>query len=650
MRTVVALVALAGGLLAAPLRAQDGPTLATSAVFEASRSQFDWSDTGDFDDAMRGLVAAYPDREIRAADGRVVWRFPDAAAMRATPAPPTVHPLLWRQQQLNAISGLFRVADGVYQLRGFDLANMTIIEGQRGVIVVDPLTSTEVSAAGLEFYYTHRPRRPVSAVIYTHSHVDHFGGVRGVVSPEQVASGQVPIYAPANFLTEALAENLTAGNAMLRRTIYYSGLMLQPGPFGSIGAGLGPGVANGTQSFIAPTQEIAGPLVTRTIDGVDFVFMDAGGTEAPSEFVFFLPQTGVLDVAEVAVHTMHNVLTPRGAKVRDAGLWARVIGQMMARFGGDTQVLIGQHHWPTWGQQSAMTFLATQRDTYQAVHDRALHLANRGVTLREIGDAMERPPALADQFAVQDHYGTFGSAGRATYQYYLGWYDGNPAHLNPLPSTESAAREVAYMGGAAAVLERARADFATGDYRWVAEVLDKVIFADPTNVEARQLQAQVLTQLGYQQSSATWRNVYLTAARELREGVLPIPPAARSAEYLATMSAPMLLDYAGIALSPERSQDVLLALDLTFSDLGESHRVTVEGGLLHHAPASESAAPAAASLRLDRATFDAMLAQRLTLADAVSSGQVTLTGDGTAATRFFALFDRFAPDFPIVTP
>ena len=578
----------------------------------------------------------------------MVWRFADPAALRAQAAPPTVHPLLWRQQQLNAISGLFRVAEGVYQLRGFDLGNMTIIEGASGVIVVDPLTSVEVSHAALEFYFAHRPRRPVSAVIYTHSHMDHFGGARGVVSPEQVASGAVPVIAPAGFQAEAVSENLTAGNAMLRRTIYYSGLMLQPGPFGSVGAGLGPGVANGTQSYIAPTQEIAGPLATRTIDGVDFVFMDAGGTEAPAEFVFFLPQTGVLNVAEVAVHTMHNVLTPRGAKVRDAGRWWQVIQAMMDQFGADTQVLIGQHHWPSWGHEAAMAHLSAQRDTYKAVHDGALHLANQGVTLAEMSDAMERPEELAGQFAVQDHYGTFGSAGRATYQYYLGWYDGNPAHLDALPPADSAARTIAYMGGADAVLARARDDFARGEYRWVAEVLDKVIFADPANTAARELQAQTLTQLAYQQVSATWRNVYLTAARELRGGVVPIPAGARSAEYLATMSAPMLLDYAGIALSPERSADEELAVDFSFTDLGgESWRVEVDHGLLRYAPA---VAGTTTRLELDRATFDALLAQRLTLAEAQAAGRVTLTGDAATATRLFALFDRFAPNFEIIAP
>lgn len=639
--------------LAGTARAQDAAAPATLARFDAAQARFDWADMADFDAALRGRIARYPDSEIRDVNGRVVWRFANEDALRAASAPPTVHPLLWRQQQLNVISGLFQVAEGVYQVRGFDLANMTIVEGRRGVIVVDPLTSVETARAALEFYFAHRPRRPVSAVIYTHSHMDHFGGVRGVVSPEQVASGEVPVIAPAGFLKEAISENLTAGNAMLRRTIYYSGAMLPAGPLGSMGAGLGPGVGNGSQSFIAPTQEIAGPLATQTIDGVEFVFMAANGTEAPSEFVFFLPQTGVLDVSEVAVRTMHNVLTPRGAKARDAALWWQAIDAMISRFGAQTQVLIGQHHWPAWGNAAALDHLASQRDLYKAVHDRSLHLANSGATLGEIGDAMTRPERLAGRFSAQDHYGTFSAAGKATYQYYLGWYDGNPAHLDPLPGAESAARYVEYMGGADAVLARARADFAAGNFRWVAEVLDRVIFADPANAQAKELQAQTLTQLGYQQSSATWRNVYLTAARELRGGIVPIPAGARAADYLASMTAPMLLDYAGVALSPTRAAGERLALDITFTDLGERYRVTVSDGLLLYAPASAASAETApdAGLTLDRAAFDRLLARRTSVADAVRAGSVTISAGGSAAAeRFFALFDQFAPDFPIVTP
>lgn len=643
---MLAAVLLAGAR--SPVQAQDSATDPTTAIYADALERFDWSDTDDFAAARRGLIARYPETEIRGERGNVVWRFRDDEAMRDAPAPPTVHPLLWRQQQLNAIHGLFEVTEGIYQLRGFDLANMTIIEGNSGIIVVDPLTSTEVSAAALELYYAHRPRRPVVTVIYTHSHMDHFGGVAGVVSREDVAAGRVEVIAPGNFLHEAVSENVTAGNAMLRRTIYYSGIMAGEGEYGSVGAGLGPGVSNGTQSFIAPTLEIAEPLVTRMIDGVEFVFMSANGTEAPSEFVFFLPEHGVLDVAEVAVRTTHNVLTPRGAKARDAALWWQVIDRMLTEFGADTRILIGQHHWPEWTNEDATAHLAAQRDLYKAIHDRALHLTNSGMTLDEMGDAAELPPGLASVWSVQDYYGTFGSGAAATYQFYLGWYDGNPARLDRLPQAQSAARYVEYMGGADAILSRAEIDFAAGDYRWVAEVLDRLVFAEPDNAAARELQARTLTQLGYQQVSATWRNVYLTAARELRQGVVPIPPGARSRDYLAVMTAPMLLDYAGIALSPERSAAADIDIVLEFTDLQESYYVSVEGGLLRYRPyAGENAQ---ANIALDRAAFDALLTGRMTLDEAIETAGVANGGSRQRAEMFFRLFDSFTPDFNIVTP
>lgn len=640
------------GMAPFPAWAQTGgaqpATEATTQVLQDGLLGFDWSDRSDFDAALRGLEARYPEPVILGASGQVSWRFRDDLGMRDAPPPPTVHPLLWRQQQLNSIHGLFRVTDRVWQLRGFDLANMTIIEGDSGIIVVDPLTTVEVAEAALELYFAHRGNRPVMAMIYTHSHMDHFGGARGVVSPEDVAEGRVKIIAPRDFTREAISENVSAGNAMLRRTIYYSGLMLPEGPEGSVGAGLGPGVSNGRQSFVPPTEELQEDLTERTIDGVQFVFMSANGTEAPSEFVFFLPQFGVLDVSEVAVRTMHNVLTPRGAKVRDAALWWQTIDRMITQFGSQTEVLIGQHHWPAWGQEAVLSHLTNQRDLYKSVHDRTLHMANSGATMTEIGAAIERPAGLAGDWAAQDNYGTFGSAGRATYQYYLGWYDGNPAHLDPLPQSESAANYVAYMGGAEAILSRARADFAEGRYQWVAEVLARVIFADPANVEARELQARTLTQLGYQQISATWRNVYLTAARELRQGVQPIPPGARAEDFLANMSPEMLLDYAGIALSPERSVGRSLTVNLDFGAAEGMFAVSIADGLLHYRPGQ--AQDAGASLRVSKATFDRLLTQRVSIADAAAQGLITVEGDAAATAEFFTLFDIFRPDFNIVTP
>jgi alkyl sulfatase BDS1-like metallo-beta-lactamase superfamily hydrolase len=648
MRASTTGLGLALAALALPVAAQDiaPPSAHTLAVYSDAGSQLDWEDERDFEAAERGLIARYPQAQVPGQDGNPVWTFPDYEALRHAPPPEGVHPVLWRQARLNAANGLFEVVPGVYQLRGFDLANMTVIEGESGVIVVDPLTSVEAARAALELYYAHRPRRPVSAVIYTHSHMDHYGGVRGVVNEADVDAGRVQIIAPEGFLTEAVSENVTAGNAMLRRTIYYSGIMVPPGQRGATGAGLGPGISNGVQSFIAPTQEIPEPGATRDIDGVTFVFRTANDTEAPAEMMFHLPQFGVLDVAEVATRTVHNVLTPRGAQVRDAARWWQAIDSVLAEFGGEAQVMIASHHWPSWGEAAIREQLENQRDFYKFAHDRALALANRGANMDEIAAQMQLPPSLASQWTLQDYYGTLGSAGRAVFQRYLGWYDGNPANLNRLPQVASARRTLAYMGGAEAVLARARADYAAGDYQWVAQVLNTLIFAEPENAAARELQADALTQLGYQQVSATWRNVYLTAARELRQGVVPIPTAARSNDFLSQMSASMLFDYAGIALSTERAAGVTTALVIAIA--GEAPMlVEVDDGLLRYAPANGEDATAIA---LDKRTLDALLARRTSVAQAVESGDLSISGDMAQVEAFFALFDTFSPSFNLVTP
>ncbi len=636
--------------LAVPAAAQEvpAPTAHTLEVYRNAGSQLDWTDERDFDAAERGLIARYPDAQVLAEDGSVVWTFPDYEALRNAPPPAGVHPVLWRQSRLNAANGLFEVVPGIYQLRGFDLANMTVIEGESGVIVVDPLTSVEIARAALELYYAHRPRRPVTAVIYTHSHMDHYGGVRGVVDEADVRAGRVQIVAPANFLHEAVSENVTAGNAMLRRTIYYSGIMVPPQQRGATGAGLGPGVSNGVQSFIAPTQEIPKPGATREIDGITFVFRTANDTEAPSEMMFYLPQFGVLDIAEVATRTVHNVLTPRGAQVRDTARWWQAIDAVLAEFGGEADVMIGSHHWPSWGEAAIREQLDNQRDFYKFAHDRALALANRGANMDEIAAQMQLPSSLAGQWTLQDYYGTLGSAGRAVFQRYLGWYDGNPANLDPLPQVEAAQRTLAYMGGADAVLARARQDYAAGDYQWVAQVLNTLVFAEPDNVEARALQADALTQLGYQQVSATWRNVYLTAARELRHGVVPIPTGARSGDFLSQMSAAMLFDYAGIALSAERAAGVDLALVVDLA--GEQPMlVEVDDGLLRYRVAAGDGDDAT-TIALSKTTLDALLSRQTSVGEALERGELTVRGDPAKVEKFYALFDPFSPNFNLVTP
>ncbi|MCB2065355.1 MAG: MBL fold metallo-hydrolase [Erythrobacter sp.] len=649
----IALPALAMLLASTAATAQDvpAPTAHTLEVYASAGEHLDWNDERDFAAAERGLIARYPDTRLVADDGHVVWAFPDYQAMRHAPPPEGVHPVLWRQARLNAANGLFEVVPGVYQLRGFDLANMTIVEGDTGIIVIDPLTAVESARAGLELYYAHRPQRPVVAVIYTHSHVDHFGGVRGVVDEADVLAGRVQVIAPAGFLHEAISENVTAGNAMFRRTIYYSGIMVPPEQRGSLGAGLGPGVANGQQTFIAPTEELPEQGGTRVIDGVTFQFRGANGTEAPSELMFYLPQFGVLDVAEVATRTVHNLLTPRGAQVRDAARWWQAIDAVLTEFGGQNgsgaQVMVGSHHWPSWGGPAIREQLENQRDFYKFVHDRSLYLANNGETMDEIAAELQLPPSLASQWTLQDYYGTLGSGGRAVFQRYLGWYDGNPANLNRLPPVDSAQRTIAYMGGADAVLARARADYDAGDYQWVAQVVNQLLFAEPDNLEARALQADALTQLGYQQVSASWRNVYLTAARELRQGVVPIPITARSGDYVTQMSPAMLFDYAGIALSAERSAGARVALVVEAGD-GDPLFAEVRDGLLRYRRAT--GADTATRIVLAKPMLEALLTRRIDVSEAVERDELAIDGDRDTVSAFFDMFDSFTPGFNLVTP
>lgn len=629
------------------LAAGDDASAATAALFNTVSSTFDWNNDKDFENASRGLIARYPDATIKDATGRVIWTFPDFEAMRSQRTPHTVHPILWRQQQLNSANGLFKIADTVYQLRGFDLANMTIIEGETGVIIVDPITSVEASSAALKLYFMHRPRRPVVAVIYTHSHMDHYGGVKGVVAVEDVKAGKVAILAPEGFLEEAVSENVSAGNAMLRRTVYYSGIVLPKGPTGSVGAGLGPGVSSGRLSFIPPTEEIAAAGENRVIDGVEFQFIGANDTEAPAELMFYLPQHKILDIAEVAVRTVHNVLTPRGALVRNSANWWKTIDHVIKTF-SDAEIMIGQHHWPTWGSADIHRYLSDQRDFYKLVHDRALHLTNSGKTMGEIGRDLQRTDRLTRSFTLQDHYGTLSGAGKAVYQRYIGWYDGNPANLDPLPDEDSAKRYVEYMGGAQQILERARRDFEKGEYRWVAEVLNRLLFAEPDNLDARELQAQTLTQLGYQQVSATWRNVYLAAAMELRSGVARFPGGSGIPEFIEAMPPEMLLDFAGIALSPSLAKGKSLSVNIEFGDDNDLYNVSINDGLLNYRTGKSG--NAVADIVLDNLSFNRLLTGQLRFQDAIENKRVKISGDVELADEFFSCFVAFRPDFNIVTP
>jgi alkyl sulfatase BDS1-like metallo-beta-lactamase superfamily hydrolase len=453
-------------------------TPVTRALNRAVLDALPFADRQDFEDAQRGFLGTLPEVEIRNAQGRVVWSLREYAFLAAEDAPPTVNPSLWRQARLNLHNGLFRVVEGIYQIRGFDISNMTLIEGERGVIVIDPLISTETARAGLELYYEHRGRRQVTAVIYTHSHTDHYGGVRGVVDQGEVRAGRVPVIAPDGFMEEIVSESVIAGSPMLRRAQFQFGSTLPKGPRGQVDAGLGKVTSRGTVTLIPPSLVITQPFETHRVDGVEIVFQLAPETEAPAEMHMFYPGLRALNLAENATHNLHNTYPIRGAQVRDANGWAKYLDAALDRFAADAEVVFAQHHWPVWGGERLCDFLGTQRDLYKYLHDQTVRLMNRGLKPAEIAERLALPESLAATWHVRGYYGTLSHNAKAVYQRYLGWYDANPTNLNPLPPVERGRKYVEYMGGAEAARRRAREDLARGEYRFVAEAMSHLVFAD----------------------------------------------------------------------------------------------------------------------------------------------------------------------------
>ncbi|MBA5637642.1 MBL fold metallo-hydrolase [Duganella sp. LX20W] len=618
----------------------------TAAANQAFGAGLPLADRQDFDDAARGLVAVMPDGPYKDANGNVVWQPHEFDFIHGA-APASVNPSLWRQETLNNKHGLYKVSDGIYQLRGFDISNMTLIEGKTGWIVVDPLVSAEMARAGLEFAQQQLGRRPVAAVIYTHGHADHFGGVRGVISEADLAIGKARLIAPDGFMETAVAENVLAGNAMARRAHYHFGMPLDAGPLGNVGTGLGKKVSTGTIGLIAPTDTVARTGQTMDIDGVRFVFQLANGSEAPAEMTFYLPERHALCLAEVVTTNMHNIYTPRGARMRDALGWSKYINEMLDLF-PDAEVGFRSHHWPVWGKDRLRQQLANHRDMYRFLNDQALNLANRGVPFDEIGDAGFFPKGLKTDFSTHGYYGTLSHNLRAVVDYYLGWYDGNPATLNPLTGKARAQHYVAAMGGAKAVLKQARAGYAAGDYRWVAEMLNHLVKADPANQAARQLQADTLEQLGYQSESAIWRNEYLTGARELRDGLKALHVSTQGPDLTRAMSVEMIFDFLAVRLNHEKADGLRLGVNIAFTDTHENYALELSNSVLNNTRGRVLAQPDAA-LTLSRDALFKMLLAKVPLAQLVQAGEVKLEGDPKALAALFGNFDQFDPLFPIVT-
>lgn len=604
----------------------------------------------DFEDAKKQFIANTPDLQINNADGRAIWSLKDYSFLSSPQAPLTVNPSLWRVAQLNMNYGLYQVKDNIYQVRGYDLSNMDIIEGKNGLIIIDPLLTKETAKAALELYYQHRPKKPVIAVIYTHSHADHYGGVRGVTTPEDVASGKVKILAPQGFLEAAVSENVYAGNAMSRRATYMYGALLLKGEKGQVDGALGKTVSVGEVTLIPPTDIITKTGEKRVIDGVEMIFHMAPNTEAPAEMLIYFPKQRALCAAEDATHTLHNLYTLRGAQVRDAAAWWKTLNTAIEVFGNKSDVIFAQHHWPMWGTQNIVDYLSKQRDLYKYIHDQTLHMMNQGYTMTEVGNMLKLPKTLSDEWYNRGYYGSVSHDAKAVYQRYLGWYDSNPANLDKLSPAESGKRYVEFMGGADAVIKKAREYYNKGEYRWVAEVMNHVVFADPNNKAARELEADALEQLGYQTENATWRNEYLMGAYELRNGVPNVAGTdTASADTLRAMPVDMYLDYMGIRLNSQKSDGKKLQINLNFTDKKETYVLKVENSVLIYTP-NKQVKNADATLNLTRNTFDNITLKQKSVMQAISDGDIKVNGSKEKVEEFMSLFDEFPPMFNIITP
>jgi alkyl sulfatase BDS1-like metallo-beta-lactamase superfamily hydrolase len=628
-----------------------GATAASVDTAEANRavaSALALEDPQDFDDARRGLVAGDPAVLVRDAAGRTIWDT-SAYGFVAGDAPASVNPSLWRQAKLNGIHGLFEVVPGVHQVRGYDLSNLTLIDGATGWIAVDPLTSQETAAAALALARRHLGPKPVVAVIFTHSHVDHFGGAQAMVPEAPAARAALRVVAPLGFLEEATSENVLAGVGMGRRSAYMYGFPLPRSPFGHVDTGLGKAPARGTISILPPTDVVDRTPQEIVLDGVRFVFQYAPHSEAPTELTFYLPDRKAFCAAEIATHTLHNLYTLRGAKIRDALAWSGAIDASLQLF-GDAEVLFGSHHWPVWGNERVRTHLERQRDLYRYLHDQTLRLANAGATPQEIAEQLELPPSLAMPFANRGYYGTVRHDAKAIYQAYFGWYDGNPAHLDPLPPVEAGKRYVAAMGGADAVLAHAREALERGDHRWVAMLLDHLVFAEPGNDAARELLAQAYDQLGYRAESGPWRDAYLTGAFELRHGVAASELDLASATgLLRELSLDQFFASLATRLDGPRAAGERTRLNFVFSDVGESYVIELSNGVLHHRRA-DPAVDAAATVHLTRDFLIRLATRQAGLRELIFSEELSVDGSRLALLGFFALLDRPQGDFAIVTP
>ncbi|MCF7718297.1 MBL fold metallo-hydrolase [Aeromonas jandaei] len=652
--TVVTLL-LSGALLLQPAWAVINPKPASEFTIKANQGvlhTLPFNDKQDFEDAQRGFIAKPDTLTIKDDNGNVVWDLEQYKTYIGLDkaSPDTVNPSLWRNAQLNMQYGLFKVTDKIYQIRGFDLSNITFIEGDKGWIVFDPLISPQTAKAALAFINKTLGERPVTAVVYSHSHVDHYGGAAGLFkSPDEAKKNGVEIIAPEGFTEHAVSENVIAGNAMARRAVYMYGALLPRNPQGGVNGGLGQTTSTGVPSLLLPTSFITKTGEALTVDGVKMVFQMTPGTEAPAEMNTWFPDSKALWMAENTTNTMHNILTLRGAQVRDALKWSSFLNETIETWGAQANVKFQSHHWPRWGNANIVDYFKKQRDLYKYIHDQSVRLMNMGYTGEEISEQITLPPELNDFWPNRGYYGTLRHNSRAVYQRYMGWYSGNPSDLDNLPPEMVGPKYVEFMGGEEALLKKAKASFDKGEYRWVAEVLKHLVFANPNNKEGKLLLADTLEQLGYQAESGPWRSVYLQGAYELRNGV-PTGggTVTASPDTIRAMTPSMLFDYLSVRINPEKAAGKKMVINMEFTDIGEKHTLSLENSVLNHT--TRYADKPDVTITLSKKTLDDIQLGQGTMEQKIASGEIKIKGDQQKFSDFISLLDKFNFWFNIVTP
>ncbi|WP_144212760.1 alkyl/aryl-sulfatase [Shewanella donghaensis] len=610
-----------------------------------------FSDKTDFENAKRGFIAKPDVVTIKDADGNVVWDLEQYKTYISDDksSPDTVNPSLWRNTQLVLQHGLFEVTENIYQVRGFDLSNITFIKGDKGWIVFDPLISPETAKASLDLINKHMGERPVVAIVYSHSHIDHYGGATGLATAEDVKSGKVQVISPEHFTEHAVSENVIAGNAMGRRAVYMYGALLPRNAKGGVNGGLGMTVSTGLAGLLVPSTEIKETGTKLTIDGVEMEFQLTPGTEAPAEMNTWFPQFKALWMAENTTNTMHNILTLRGAQVRDALIWSSFLDETINLWGKEAEVKFQSHHWPLWGSEEIIPYFKKQRDIYKFTHDQSVRLMNQGYTGEEISEMITLPDELEQNWATRGYYGTLKHNSRAVYQRYMGWYNGNPSNLDNLPPEMVAIKYMEYMGGEAEVIKKAKTSFANGEYRWVAEVMKHAVFANPTSEAAKELLADAFEQLGYQSESGPWRSVYLQGAFELRNGI-PSAGGTQTAtpDTIRAMTPELLFDYLAVRLDSAKAAGKQFDININFTDLKKNYTLTVENAVLHHSKYQVENPDVALVMSME--TMNSIQLKEITFDEAIKKGDVKISGDKALFTSFLGMLDEYNFWFNIVTP